>query len=104
MRGSMWSVKNWKGCSSPYSSPMKSIGTKGDRWSTARRGAGPRRQPVAQRPVADLVVVLGVDDEPRGRTVVGGRAVAPAPEGEAPVVDERLRLAAARSATAPKSA
>ena len=30
MSGSMWSVKNWNGAVSPYSSPMNSIGVNGD--------------------------------------------------------------------------
>ena len=73
----MWSVKNWNGARSPYSSPMNSIGVKGDS-SVQQRGQRPRRrgQPVAERAVADLVVVLGEHDELLGRPVVGGRAEA----------------------------
>ena len=54
------------------------------------------RQPVPQRAVPDLVVILGVDDEATWRDVVGGCAEAPAAEARVgPVVDvramERLR-------------
>ena len=72
--GSMWSVKNWNGARSPYSSPWNSIGVKGDK-SVQNAASAPRldRQPVAERAVADLVVVGGEDDEALGRHVVGGR-------------------------------
>ena len=35
--GSMWSVKNWNGACSPYSSPMKSSGVCGAKRVTAAR-------------------------------------------------------------------
>ena len=56
---SMWSVKNWNGAVSPYSSPMKSIGVNGD--SSVHEGGERSRlggQAVAEGAVADLVVVL----------------------------------------------
>ena len=78
---SMWSVKNWNGAGSPYSSPMKSIGVNGDssvqNAASGRASAG-RRSP--KRAVADLVVVLVEDDELLGAAVVGGRAEAAAAE------------------------
>ena len=67
--GSMWSEKNWNGARSPYSSPMNSSGTNGDSSvQKAASGRSSRAQPVAERAVADLVVVLAVDDEPLGRS------------------------------------
>ena len=65
--GSMWSVKNWNGARSSCSSPMKSSGVESENSTTAKatRWAS-RRQPVTDRPVPDLVVVLGGDDEPLG--------------------------------------
>ena len=61
---SMWSEKNWNGARSPCSSPWKSIGVNGAR-SVHERGERARLdgQPVAERAVADLVVVGGEDDE-----------------------------------------
>ena len=50
---SMWSVKNWKGASSPYSSPMKSIGVNGlSRVQSAASGraGGGIRSPSARLP------------------------------------------------------
>ena len=71
--GSMWSVKNWNGCDSPYSSPMKSSGVRREEDDRLRARAGASgRQPVADGAVADLVVVLRADDEPLARPV--GRA------------------------------
>ena len=37
--GSMWSVKNWNGAGSPYSSPMKSSGVHGEKSARRRRRA-----------------------------------------------------------------
>ena len=50
---SMWSVKNWKGASSPYSSPMNSIGTNGEssvQNAASGRAAAGRRSPNARLP------------------------------------------------------
>ncbi len=49
----MWSVKNWNGAVSPYSSPMNSIGTYGD--SSVQKAASGwtsagRRSPKARLP------------------------------------------------------
>ena len=66
MNGSMWSVKNWNGAVSPYSSPWKSSGVNGLKRTTAaatRRFASGSRSPT--RAVADLVVVLGARDDAR---------------------------------------
>ena len=87
----MWSVKNWNGARSPYSSPMNSIGVNGDS-STQNAASAQRlgRQPVAERAVADLVVVLVEDDELLGPAVRRRRAEALAAERRvAAVVDER---------------
>ena len=51
--GSMWSVKNWKGRRSPYSSPMNSSGVCGAKSSTAARrrsSSAGRRSPTARLP------------------------------------------------------
>ena len=77
----MWSVKNWNGADSPYSSPMNSIGTNGDRSvhiAASGRTSARRRSPNAA--VADLVMVLVEHDELRHRPVVGRRAEALAAE------------------------
>ena len=69
---SMWSEKNWNGARSPYSSPWKSIGVKGD--SSVQSAASGRASTGSRSPkraVADLVVVGGEDDEALGRDVVG---------------------------------
>ncbi len=71
---------------------MKSMGVKGDR-SVQKRGQRQRlgRQPVAERPVAHLVVVLREDHE-APRLPVEGRArrgAAPVLAAVAAVVDER---------------
>ena len=55
-----------------------------------RRGTS-ARQPVAERAVADLVVVLGEDDEPLGRRVVAGAPKRVAERRRSAVVDERAR-------------
>ncbi len=58
--------------------------------SSAASGRVCDRRPVAERAVADLVVVGGEDDEALGRDVVGGRAEAAAAERrERAVVDVR---------------
>ena len=73
MNGSTWSVKNWNGRVSPYSSPMKSSGVCGAK--SDDRGGEPAHvggQAVAERAVADLVVILRADHEPLpGRSRVG---------------------------------
>ena len=70
---------------------MNSSGTNGD--SSVQNAASGRacaRHPVAERAVADLIVVLAVDDEPLRRDVVGRGAEAPAPKRRvAAVVDVR---------------
>ena len=51
--GSMWSVKNWKGRSSKYSSPMKRSGVHGEKSVTAAAtlsASGGRRSPTARFP------------------------------------------------------
>ena len=67
------------------------MGVKGD--SSVQNAASGRvvdRQPVAERAVADLVVVGGEDHEALGRDVVGGRAEAALAElGVGAVVDVR---------------
>ena len=56
---------------------MNSIGMNGDSSvQNAASGRAARRHPVAEGAVADLVVVLGEDDEPLGGHVVGGGAEA----------------------------
>ena len=56
----------------------------------AASGRTARGQPIAEGAVADLVVVLGEDDELLGRAVVGAGAEAPPAEGRvAAVVDVR---------------
>ena len=53
MLSSMWSVKNWNGAVSPYSSPMNSIGVAGwkSRHSAATaRTSGGSRSPSARLP------------------------------------------------------
>ena len=69
---SLWSVKNRNGARVPVSSPMNSSGICGHSSSSAcaARSASAvrqRGQPVADRAVADLVVVLQADDEGGGR-------------------------------------
>ena len=103
---SMWSEKNWNGAVSPYSSPMNSIGVNGE--SSVQNAASGRalgRHPVAEGAVAHLVVVLGEDDEPLGRDVVGGGAEAPPAKARVvAVVDERAVQRLGELATSPKSA
>ena len=81
--------KNCHGVRAPHSSPMNSIGVNGEQTAAprrTRRARGERAaEPVAGRPVADLVVVLQVGDEP----------VAGDPAG----VDRRAVVAAAEAAT-----
>ena len=102
----MWSVKNWNGAASPYSSPMNSIGVNGDS-SVQKRGERPDLggQAVAEGAVADLVVVLVEDDELLGAAVVGRRAEAAAAERRVvAVVDVRAAGTPWRAAaTAPNS-
>ena len=72
--GSSWSVKNWNGAVSPYSSPMNSSGTCGAKSVHAAASAAHariRRSPSGA--VADLVVVLRADHEPLGRLVLVAR-------------------------------
>ena len=72
---------------------MKSIGVNGDSSvQNAASGARSRGQAVAERAVADLVVVLVEDDELLGRAVAGGRAEALA--GETPSTGRRGRKGA----------
>ena len=94
--GSGWEVKNWNGVDAAHSSPWKSIGVNGPA-SGQQRGARELvvverlGDPVADRAVADLVVVLAGDDEAPGRHLVGVdrmAVVAVAERGERPVVEE----------------
>ena len=103
---SMWSVKNWNGAASPCSSPMKSIGVKGDRSVTrAASGRARGRQAVARGAVADLVVVLVEDHELRGGAV--GRRARRSAAGGSSSTGRRARRGAGRPwpgrATAPNS-
>ena len=63
-------MKNCHGVEAPHSSPIQSIGVNGEVSSSAAPTSSSAAadelagQPVAQRPVADLVVVLQERDEP----------------------------------------
>ena len=52
MVSSMWSVKNWKGAFSPYSSPMNSSGTNGA--SSVQKAASGRAAAGSRSPNARL--------------------------------------------------
>ena len=69
--GSMWSVKNWNGRRSPYSSPMKSSGVCGARRASRRRAtrsaSGGRRSPSARLPTWSWFCAQTTSRSDRGR-------------------------------------
>ena len=76
----MWSVKNCQGVDAAHSSPMKSMGVKGPVRTSAAcpaQASSPERvrgEAVALGAVADLVVGLGVAQQPgRAETLVRSR-------------------------------
>ena len=85
MSSSMWSEKNWNGAVLAVLLALEEH-RRERRQQRAQRRERPRLdgQPVAERAVADLVVVGGEDDEALGRDVVGAGA-------EAPVAERRVR-------------
>ena len=90
--GSSCEVKYCHGVDAAHSSPMKSIGVNGEVSTSAaatlaRPGRHSRRQPVAHRAVADLVVGLGVAEEPPPRHPRRGR---PARPSAAPRNDDQV--------------
>ena len=69
-------MKKRHGVAAPHSSPMKIIGVKGlSRVSIAAMACCCRadlaREPFARGPVADLIMVVGADDQPPGRRPPG---------------------------------
>ena len=87
----MWSEKNWNGAVlAVLLAHEQHRHERREQRAERRQRAGLGRQPVAERAVADLVVVLVEDHEPLGRHVVGRRAEPAAAEARpGAVVDER---------------
>ena len=77
MNGSMWSVKNWNGALSPYSSPWKSSGVNGLKRTTAaatRRFASGSRSPTARLPTWSWFWAHATMRAPSGPAQLGGDA------------------------------
>ena len=89
--GSGWERKKHHGVAAPHSSPMKIIGVNG--LSSVIMAAIAmlaavelRRQPLAGRPVADLIMVVGADHQPPGRRAEGVDRVPVAAAGKLDLV------------------